>query len=425
MTRPTRFYGWKLVAVLWLVLVTALATPLYGASIINTYMIKDLGLDRSGLGSISGIFLWVSGLPGPLVALLMNKKGIRNVMLGGTSLVALGAVLMATVVSSSFEYGLVYCTIVALGVVSCGPIGAQAAITRWFNRHRGRAIALVLTAPTVGGFIAPTLLQRLIGAADGNWRIGWWFIAGSCSIAMLLVALFVKDDPAALGQHPDGSFELVPAHAEPERHAPSDWSVREVLRTPTFWLLWACPMGIYGGYSMYLAHGALQVESLGYSLETGAATLSLMLVFVLVGNLLFALIGGRVPPRLLMAASGVAFGSGLLLALHATGGPFVYPPLLGLGFGLSFSSLMSMIADYFGRKAYAVLIGVMLAGQTSWGAIGDYTAGRLHDAYGTYSGVLVGIAVLCFAGAAVWPFVTPAARRERSDTAPVAEPQRV
>jgi MFS family permease len=152
----------KLVAVLWLVQVTSVAFPVYGASVINTYMIADLGLSRGALGTISGLFLWLSGFPAPLVALLMQKKGIRRTMLLGATGLTIGTTLLATVVSSGLQYGLIFCSVVAFGTISCGPIAAQTTVARWSGRHRGRAIAFLLTGPTVGGFIAPLLLNAVI-----------------------------------------------------------------------------------------------------------------------------------------------------------------------------------------------------------------------------------------------------------------------
>ena len=47
MEQNTRFYGWTLVGVLWVIYLLNLAFPSYGAGVINTFMAKDLGLDRS------------------------------------------------------------------------------------------------------------------------------------------------------------------------------------------------------------------------------------------------------------------------------------------------------------------------------------------------------------------------------------------
>jgi MFS family permease len=215
--------------------------------------------------------------------------------------------------------------------------------------------------------------------------------------------------------------EAVGAERHPQGDLPT-WSLGEVLRMPKFWLIWTCPMGVMAGFAFYLAHGALHVQSLEYSLTTGAATLSTMLVFILIANGLLAVINGRITPRFVVAGGCGLFGIGLLLAINATGGPFLFPAMLGLGFGLALTTLNTMLVDYFGLKAYAVLVAIMLAGQTAAGAIADYTAGAVHDASGTYGGVFLTLGVLSCVGAAIWPFLAP---NEPAATAqPVAATQK-
>jgi len=63
MARRSEFYGWKLLAVFWLILFTNFAFPLYGASVINAYMAADLHMDRAALARPTGCFNGWSGCP--------------------------------------------------------------------------------------------------------------------------------------------------------------------------------------------------------------------------------------------------------------------------------------------------------------------------------------------------------------------------
>src|SRR6202044_3697312 len=108
MTRQADFYGWKLLAVFWLILFTSFAFPLYGASVVNAYMAADLGLNRSSLGLAYGLFQWMIGLPAPLVAILINNKGVRFIAMLGSLVVMIGALLMALVVRTGLEVDIVF-----------------------------------------------------------------------------------------------------------------------------------------------------------------------------------------------------------------------------------------------------------------------------------------------------------------------------
>ena len=108
MTRQSDFYGWKLLAIFWMILFANFAFPLYGASVVNTYMAEALNWDRTQLGLAYAIYQLMIGVPAPLIAILIVRKGVRFTAALGCSVVAAGALLMSSVVHTSFETDLVY-----------------------------------------------------------------------------------------------------------------------------------------------------------------------------------------------------------------------------------------------------------------------------------------------------------------------------
>lgn len=78
-----KFYGWKLLAVLWLV-VLANSFPMAGGSVTNAYMAADLHFSRSTLGLVFATFSWMTGMLGPLVAVCVNRKGVRFTLVLGS-----------------------------------------------------------------------------------------------------------------------------------------------------------------------------------------------------------------------------------------------------------------------------------------------------------------------------------------------------
>src|SRR5688572_180001 len=100
MAKPT-FYGWKLLGAYWLILFSLLGWPPYGAGVINTWMAESLGFDRAMLGVPYSVFMFMCGLPAPLVAMLVTRKGTRFAMIVG-SLVLLAACLYMALVADSF-----------------------------------------------------------------------------------------------------------------------------------------------------------------------------------------------------------------------------------------------------------------------------------------------------------------------------------
>jgi MFS transporter, OFA family, oxalate/formate antiporter len=70
------------------------------------------------------------------------------------------------------------------------------------------AFALVLVGAGLGGSIAAPLLTRVIAAARGNWRAGWFCL---CAVALMaaLMSMFVKNRPEDAGQVADGDAKPV------------------------------------------------------------------------------------------------------------------------------------------------------------------------------------------------------------------------
>ena len=215
MTRRSDFYGWKLLAVMWFILFANGGFPMFGTGVINPYMAADLHFDRKTLGLAYGMFYWMAGLPSPLVALCVNKKGVRFTLVLGSLILVAGALLMAFFVRTPAQALIIFGVVIGLGTVMSGVVAPQCGVARWFLKRKAMAISLLLTAMSIGGFVAPPLLNWLIAASGGNWRVGWWLIASLSLCAAVLAALLVKERPSDLGQFPDGESAGLAAATEP------------------------------------------------------------------------------------------------------------------------------------------------------------------------------------------------------------------
>jgi MFS family permease len=431
MTRRADFYGWKLLAVFWLILFTSFAFPLYGASVVNAYMASDLHLDRSALGLAYGLFQWMVGLPAPLVALCINKRGVRFTATLGCLVVMTGALLMAFAVRTSLQVDIVFSVIIGLGALACGILGAQSCIGQWFVKGKARAITLVHTGSGIGGFVAAPALDRVIRHFGGNWRTGWWLMAGLSLLAAALAVLFIKEKPADLGQFPDGESKqdaalgafVKEALAKGVHKTTDEWTFRDVFQSPAIWLILFSSLGISAGYPLMIAHGVVHLKDLGYTASQAAFSISMMLLASLAGQLIVIAWGDRIEPRLIWAVASAIFGVGMILALNASGraGLYLYAVCLGAGFGASFSCLMTLPGNYFGARAYASILGVLIAVGTTAGAAGPYLAGIAYDHYASYAPAFYSVAGLSFVAAVALLFAAPPVRRTAQALAPAVE----
>ena len=414
------FYGWKILAVMCIVLFANSGFPMFGGSVINAYMAASLHFDRSEIGLAFALFQFMLALPAPLAAICINKRGVRFTLVLGTLLIVAGAVAMAVLVHDPLEAYMGFGIIIGLGSLAGGPLTAQAGIARWFVKRRALAISLILSGGSIGGLIAPPLLNRIIESFHDNWRVAWWFVAGITFVAALLALFFVKEWPSDLGQLPDGvsSAEPGPFAASSDVRAAvfrttEQWTIAEVLRTSTFWLLILSGVGFLTGFSIYLAHGVVHLKDLGYTPTQAAFSLSVMTLVSLAGTLLVAGLGDHIEPRLLLAAAMLLFGSGMLLAVHAAGalGLYLYAILLGAGFGIAYPCMMTLAANYFGEKAYPSVLGALMSMCTVTASLGAFGAGYLYDHFGSYSGAFYAVSALCVLSFFLMVWIRPPVRQ--------------
>lgn len=410
------FYGWKLLAAFWVILFINLAFPAYGSSVINAYMVSDLSLDRRTLGLMVSVYMMMSGLPGPLVAMFVNRFGVRATLVVGSGILMLGALGMATFVNTALEAVIVFGVVVGLGVLSGGALAAQTGTTFWFVRRRALAIALILSAGGVGGFIAARTLNWLIASFDGNWRAGWWLIAAMALVSVIVAAVFVKEKPADIGQLPDGgAFDGDGATKKKSSRVhitEEQWTFAEVLRSPALWLLLFGSLGMSAGFTQAMAHAVVHLQDLGNTIDVAAKSFSILVVSTLIGKLMLGIFGDRIDPRYLWAIAVGVFGIGLLVLIDAstTLKLYIYAVCLGFGFGGGLVCMMTVMSNYFGSHAYASVIGITLAVQTTIGASASYIAGDLYERQGSYTIAFFGTAMLCFAGTLVLIVTRPPKR---------------
>src|ERR1700689_4565127 len=92
------FYGWTMLVSLWGLVFLNLGFPAYGPAVINPAMAKALALNRETLGDMFSVYMLMSGLPGPLVAVGINRWGVRRTLVLGSAFTIVGSLLMGTVV---------------------------------------------------------------------------------------------------------------------------------------------------------------------------------------------------------------------------------------------------------------------------------------------------------------------------------------
>ncbi len=71
------FYGYIILAAIWIIYFTNLGFTVYGTTALNAGMAAERGFDAAAIGFAVGLCTLMQGLTGPVVGHLIDRRGIR------------------------------------------------------------------------------------------------------------------------------------------------------------------------------------------------------------------------------------------------------------------------------------------------------------------------------------------------------------
>ncbi|MBU1053913.1 MAG: MFS transporter [Proteobacteria bacterium] len=412
------FYGWVLVPIFGLIYLINVGFPIVGASVTNTYMIQDLNLGRGILGlgfTVSGLF---GGLSSPIIAFYIKTRGVRFTLFIGSLFLILGALLMGTVVTKGWQYVAVFGVLLGIGSGFGSMIPVQAGITLWFRKKKALAMSLAITIGSLGGFLAPPLLNKIIFVADGNWRIAWFFIIGLLILSAILILSLVKNKPSDMGLIQDGAnnYAETSLSVDAKSTAPMEvyrstveWKVSDAIKTHTFWLLFVSSLAFVGPMMFFMAHAVIYLQDMGHPAGISAMAVSYYMLFSLFGRLLGGSFADRFEPRYIWAAGLLLEAVGILFFLDAKSVASIYLFAIPVGVGVGAASICwpTLIGNYFGTNSFASIMGTLFPVVQLFGASAPFFAGLVYDTQGSYRMAFIASAALAFIGSIVIFFTKP------------------
>ncbi|MDE3077879.1 MAG: MFS transporter, partial [Chloroflexota bacterium] len=208
---PRLHYAWIITAVTF---VTLLATAGIRATpaILILPLDHEFGWSRLTISTAVTINLLLYGLCGPFAASLMNRIGVRRVMV--VSLLALGAAQAAmTTMQHAWQLDLLWGVVVAFSAGATAVVLAATIASRWFLKRRGLVLGILTSANAVGQMVFLPPLAVLSGAA--GWRAVSLLMGGIAVLIALPVLILMRNFPEDVGQERYGADGDAPARPEP------------------------------------------------------------------------------------------------------------------------------------------------------------------------------------------------------------------
>lgn len=350
----------------------------------------EFGWSKTALSGAAVIQQVEGALLGPIQGWFADRFGPTGMLRMGIVAFSAGFMLLSqveTVAGFYTAFG-----VLAIGSSLSGFFPLTVALVHWFQRKRARALSVMQLGYAAGGMAVPLV-------ALGMHAFGWRATAFASGVVILLAGLplasVIRGRPEAHGEHVDGEPPVASATPDARRTAPArDYTAREALRTPAFWYL---SLG-HGSALLIVAsitvHAITHMkEGLGYSIGTASLAIGLMTFCQFAGIACSGIVGDRFDKRLVSAACMLFHTAGLLLLTFALSPAMVigFAVLHGFSWGVRGPLMHAMRADYFGREAIGMILGLSSVIVVFGTISGPLIAGTLADATGNYE---IGFSVL-------------------------------
>jgi MFS family permease len=359
------------------IIVVLLLSFTYGAPLIVVVALKpisaSLNVPRAIPSLAAGLVWFGTGSGGILMGLLADRIGIRWTVLGGTVLMGLG-LLMASL-------GSAWSLLLGHGLF-IGFLGSAAIyppllvyVSRWFDKRRGTALALISSGQYIAGVIWPPLFQI------GIERIGWQATMVVTAVAIVVVVvptalLFLRRPAPSTGQAAIAAAG--PAPGTPVLGLRPNVAMAFLAIAPFFCCI---PM------AMPTAHLVALCTDRGLSPQVGALMLSMLLGLAFLSRQFWGWVADSMGGLWTVLLSSIAQTASILIYTLVWNEPslFAASAIYGLGFAGIIPAYVLTIRDLYPSSEASWRIPIMLLTGMSGMALGSWLAGAMFDHFGHYT----------------------------------------
>ena len=381
--------GWIAVAVTF---VTLMATAGFRSapSVLIVPLEDAFGWSRSDISLAVAINVLLFGLVSPFAAALMEKFGIRKVVISALTTVSFGAFL-TIFIQAPWQLIATWGVIVGVGTGSMALVFAATVANRWFVAKRGLVTGLLTAASATGQLIFLPGLSHL--AQTYGWKSVSLTVASFALLVVPFVFFFLRDKPADLGLLPYGAPAdwQPPAKSELSAVALAMDTLIQSSKRKDFWYLFGsffvCGLstsGLIGTHFIPAAHDH------GMPTTLAASLLAMVGVFDVIGTVFSGWLTDRYDPRKLLffyfglrGLSLFLLPSILFSSIHPS--TLVFVIFYGLDWVATVPPTIMLCRAVLGPQRASVVYGWVFVGHQIGGAVAAFGAALLRVQIGDYA----------------------------------------
>ena len=347
-----------------------------GAVWIAAVALKDIAAEVDGVRSIpalaSALAWFGSGIGGIVMGRIADRIGTRWTVAFGAVMIAIGLALSSRGPSWPLWIG----HGLFIGLIGFAGINAPlyVYVSRWFDRRRGSALALISSGTYLAGALWPPVFERAIAALGWRETMLWYALLEGAVVVSIALIFF---------SHPPEVIH--PAPAPVAGSAPA----RVLGLPPTLVFASMCVAAIMCCIPMAMPQGHLVAfcSDLGISRSVGAVMLSVLLGTAFLSRQIWGAVSDRIGGlttvlvgSLWQCAAMIAF-----LLTQSEVGLFTVSAVLGLGFSGIIPAYVLALREMFPASQASWRIPTLLMFTALGMASGGWLAGLLYDHFGYYA----------------------------------------
>ena len=400
------FYGWWIVITSAILLTLMSLTVFQGLGTVLVSLERQYGWSRTALSGAFSLARVEGAILGPIEGVLVDRVGTRRMVLIGFILMGLGFVWLSQV-DTLWEFYAAFMTI-SLGSGLGGWLAIVAMVNNWFEKRRSFAMSIAMSGIHLGGLLVP-----IFALSIENYE----FSATTIGVGIILLIVvgpatwIIRSKPEDMGLAPDGvsvvkeSGELLGTSDSSEGE--SDFTVMQALKTPAFWILTVTQISSSVSIVTLALHLVPKLTDMGMTLSSAGTVVLVYTVVALPAQSIAGYLAERLPKIIMISFFLFLQGAGIaLIALFDNViMAHLFAFLYGIGFGGRTPLITAIRGDYFGRKAFATIMGVSQFPMNLAMIVAPLFAGYMFDTTGTYIVPFMTFSVLCIFGSALILFV--------------------
>ncbi len=399
------FYGWVVAGSTFLVML-ANAGAMGAPGVLIGPLEQEFGWSAADISSAFAIRLALFGLIAPFAAALINRFGVRFVVIAAIGMVSAG-VVASLAMTELWQLVALWGVLIGLGTGMVALVLGATVAARWFQHQRGLVVGMLTASTATGQLVFLPLLAKLTEAY--GWRASLAFVVVMLWLAGFVALLLLRDRPYDVGLAPFGARALEPppveSHALGAMLASPLRALYEARTSRTFWVLFAtffvCGLSTNG---LIQTHWISLCGDYGVAPVAAAGALAAIGAFDFVGTILSGWLSDRFDNRWLLFVYYGLRGLSLIVL------PFTDFSVIGLSafavfYGLDWVATVPptvrLTVERFGAEKANLTFGWIFTAHQLGAATAAFGAGLFRTELLTYLPALYVAGVACVIAAAL------------------------